>query len=336
MDRFVMVSADCHAVGQHEDFARYMEARYLDDYAEHERQIQAFVEERARGVEDGGNLFSKEAVEEYEAHDEVMAGGTAGLWDSDRRVKELEADGVVGEVLFPNGAPFGAFGRATVSLEHQAAGLRAYNRWLADLCSGWSGRRAGVALIGLQDVDAAVAEVEWAAGAGLKGVLLPFSNEAPPLYDDRYEPLWAACEAAALPVHVHAGGGTPDYGVDGTLGIMLYVSEVQWFSHRPFWFLLWSGVFERHPGLTFVLSEQRLGPIPDLLTYLDSLYTKSLFAMVRNEVRLKPSEYWDRQCFIGASFLDAKECAARAEVGVHKVMWGNDYPHVEGSWPRSR
>ena len=47
------------------------------------------------------------------------------------------------------------------------AGLQAHNRWLADFCDDAPGRRAGVAQILLNDVDAAVAEVRWAREAGL-------------------------------------------------------------------------------------------------------------------------------------------------------------------------
>ena len=104
-------------------------------------------------------------------------------WDSDRRLAELEADGIVAEVIFPNTIP-PFFPKA--SLVHQPpaadagdldlrwAGLQAHNRWLADFCADAPGRRAGIAQILLHDVDAAVDEIRWAQAAGLTGgVLLP-------------------------------------------------------------------------------------------------------------------------------------------------------------------
>jgi predicted TIM-barrel fold metal-dependent hydrolase len=53
-------------------------------------------------------------------------------------------------------------------------------------------------------------------------------------------------------------------------------------------------------------------------------------------VKLKPSEYWARQCYVAASFMGADESALRYDIGLEKLMWGADYPHVEGTWPRTR
>ena len=51
---------------------------------------------------------------------------------------------------------------------------------------------------------------------------------------------------------------------------------------------------------------------------------------------LKPSEYWARQCFVGASMLSPEECAVRHKIGVGTIMWGSDYPHPEGTWPHTK
>src|SRR3954468_19524669 len=109
MDRFVLISADCHAVGRPDDFRPYLEARHLAAYDESIRVRAATARAARRASEDGGLLFSRETLEEYHAHDETeddVLGGTSGQWDSDRRIAELEADGVVAEVVFPNGGPF--------------------------------------------------------------------------------------------------------------------------------------------------------------------------------------------------------------------------------------
>ena len=339
MDRFVVISADCHATARPDQYADYVEARFQQDFDEYRRQIDAVSVAFDKGVEEGGRLFSKEAVDEYRQSEEVhegVGGGTSGQWDSALRAKELEADGVVAEVLFPNGSPFMAGFGTTYSAELQAAGKRAYNRWLADFCADLPGRRAGIAQLDLHDVDGAVAEVEWAAAHGLRGVMLPISfDDAPPIYHDRYEPLWSACEDTGLPLHIHGGGG-PDYGVDGMLAIMLYVSEVTWWPRRPLWFMIWSGAFERHPGLRMVFTENTAAWIPETLKYLDFLYKGKLFGAIRSEVPHPPSEYWRRQCYVGASFISDEECDMREQIGVDKIMFGNDYPHLEGTWPRTK
>ena len=60
-----------------------------------------------------------------------------GEFDPAVRMKELDADGIAGEVIFPQMAPFGAGlmqYRYPVTPEQSFAGCQAYNRWLADLC----------------------------------------------------------------------------------------------------------------------------------------------------------------------------------------------------------
>jgi predicted TIM-barrel fold metal-dependent hydrolase len=343
MDRFVVISADCHAVGLPEHFRTYLAAEHLDAYEESLRARSEGPDTRAKASEDGGLLFSREALEEYESHDatEDVAGGTAGQWDSARRIAELEDDGVVAEVVFPNGGPFvSGRGGEPHPRELRTAGLLAYNRWLADFCAEAPARRAGIAQLPIHDVDLAIAEVERAAASGLRGVTVPIlfdDPDAPPLYHERYEPLWAACEAHGQPVHVHGGAG-PDYGdgIDPLTRIMLYVTEVPMWPKRILWFLLWNGTLERHPGLHLVFTEGTSDWVPAAVSYLDYLYGSKDFAHVRRVLPSAPSEYWNRQCHVGASSVSRAETDLRHQIGVDRMMFGSDYPHVEGTWPRTR
>ena len=139
------------------------------------------------------------------------------------RIAELEADGQVAEVIFPNTVPpFFPTGALVArpptdeDLDLRWAGLRAHNRWLADWCGPESWRRAGIAQVFLNDVDAAVAEAEWVTQSGLTGGILvptiPDDCDIEPLYSQVYDPLWAMCEANGLVVNSHSGSGQPDYG----------------------------------------------------------------------------------------------------------------------------
>jgi predicted TIM-barrel fold metal-dependent hydrolase len=343
MDRFVLISADCHAVGRPEDFRPFIESQYLDAFDEENRKRIELAREARKASEDGGLLFSREALEEYHSHDETednVMGGTAGQWDSERRITELEDDGVVAEVVFPNGGPFvTGRGGASVPPELRIAGLRAYNRWLADFCAQAPGRRAGIAQLPIHDVELSIAEIERAAASGLKGVSVPLLFDdpaAPPLYHEQYEPMWAACAAHGLPVHVHGGAG-PDYGggIDTLTRIMLYVTEVPLWPRRMFYFLLWNGVLERHPDLQLVFTEGTCDWVPTVVSYLDYLYGSKDFAHIREVLPKPPSEYWQRQCFVGSSSVSRAETDMRYEIGVDCMMFGSDYPHVEGTWPRT-
>ena len=48
---------------------------------------------------------------------------------------------------------------------------------------------------------------------------------------------------------------------------------------------------------------------------------------------LKPSEYFERNCFVGVSFPSPTEAKAMKKVGLDKTMWGSDYPHHESTYP---
>jgi predicted TIM-barrel fold metal-dependent hydrolase len=221
------------------------------------------------------------------------------------------------------------------------AGARAHNRWLAELCADSPDRRAGVAIVPiLADVDAAVAEVRRARASGLRGgILIPAMwRPYPPYHHPRYEPVWSVCEELDLPIHVHSGAADREaYGEE----VGLYVAEVRWWTERPLWFLLWSGVFERHPAIKFAVTEAGAFWAADLLWTQDIVYdrehgSKKLGAGLTSKLTMRPSDYFDRNCWIGASNIRRRELARRYEIGVGNLMWGNDFPHPEGTWPHTR
>jgi predicted TIM-barrel fold metal-dependent hydrolase len=342
MDRLLLVSADCHAAARPDDYRPYLERRHLAAYEEWlPRMRRGDVSER----ELHAAHFGARTVAAHHDADAVLAGGADGYWDFSRRLRELEADGVAAEVIFPNPAnvPFDAFPLHMGDPELQLAGARAYNRWLADRIDRASGRQAGIALVTLDDVDAAAAEVRRCAEAGLRGVILPTRLHGHPLYNHpRYEPLWTACEETGLPVHTHALQSA--HVVPGPGGDAIGMHETLWHTQRPLWCMIFGGVFERHPGLRFVVTEAGVEWIPELLERMDIAHTGhptqkftehlELQPMLRG--RLAPSEIWRRSCWAGASFMPKAEARMRHRIGVDRLMWGSDYPHIEGTWPHTR
>jgi len=261
-----------------------------------------------------------------------------GEWDAATRLRELEEDGVAAEVIFPQMAPFGAGlmqYRTSVDPDQNLEGNRAYNRFLADLCNANPGRHAGVAIVNVDDIDVTVAEVRAAKEMGLwGGVLLPTHTGDHPFYHHpRYEPLWAVCEEIGMPVHAHSGW-SPDYG-DVPAATAMYISEVDMWAHRPFAALLWSGAFERHPGLHLVMTEQGCSWILETLRVMEFNADLPFFQHFTQGLSLGPTEYFRRQCHLGASFLPAHEAVDRHRIGVDKLLWGSDYPHLEGTWPNT-
>src|SRR5918997_615914 len=174
-EHYTIISADCHAGGSHKQYREYLDPRFLDDF------------DAWRG--------------KYKTPSRDL-GDTRPYrnWDNEMRNSQQEADGVVGEVVFPNTVPpfFPSFvlfapPPGPEDYEHRLAGIRAHNRWAADFQAASPGRRACIGQVFLNDVDDAIADARWIKEHGLKGgVLIP--NIAPDvhwvkkLYDPYYDP----------------------------------------------------------------------------------------------------------------------------------------------------
>tara|TARA_B100000586_G_scaffold82679_1_gene58482 strand:+ start:8 stop:712 length:705 start_codon:yes stop_codon:yes gene_type:complete len=164
----------------------------------------------------------------------------------------------------------------------------------------------------------------------------------PGLWEPHYDRLWAVIRDLDLTISQHGGSGGPNYG-EAPAATLMYLMEVPFFAHRNLGHLIMSGVFERFPELRFVMTEQGVAWVLDELQRMDGYHAQMSTGRVGElgfaaEMVLpnKPSEYFDRNVWIGASFPSPAEAAAIRKVGVHKVMWGSDYPHYEGTFPNSR
>jgi predicted TIM-barrel fold metal-dependent hydrolase len=332
--RLLVVSADCHAGPPMETFRGYIPAARRDDFDEYLEAVRAYDERLAVLFQGSANAMQDVFLER-----EMVA----GLWDVDARLADLEADGIVADVIFPQGCvPFHGYpANVTVvpqlvpraDAELRSVGVRAYNRWLADLCAAHPGRHVGVGVVPIRDVAAAVREVEWAAAAGLRSISLPpIADDFPAYNDPVYDPLWAACADAQLPLNTH-GASTRFYGT-GPDYLAVMFAECDFLNRRALWHLIFSGAFERHPGLELVFTEQRAGWVVPTLRELDSIFDTPNSG-IRASLPARPSEYFARQCWVGASFMSRAECDQRHLIGVDRIMWGSDYPHVEGTWPHT-
>ncbi len=275
-------------------------------------------------------------------------------WDSDERRTDLEADGVVGEVIFPNTVP-PFYAKAfhisppprPESYARERAGIQAHNRWLAEFCAEEPERRAGIGLIHLNDVDDAIEDVKWIAENGLRGgVLLPLPSPSEhwiePLNHPQYDRLWAVIQDCDLVINQHSGQGSPEY-CEGQGSKALWANEMAFFVQRGFTHLIMGGVFERFPSLKYILTESGCAWAPGVMRQLDAMYMAWKAGAIgeidtSKDPALKelPSFYARRNCWYGASFPGPRDIKGRDVVGVDKILWGNDYPHYEGCYPYSR
>lgn len=354
MERYLVVSSDCHAGLPPERYRDYLDPRYREAF-----DLALPIQDRMIAEAEQRFLIADINAEWRKGRERELS----AAWDHDERVKVMDGDGVAGEVIFPDGItekntpPFGAglsLPTENVVPELQWAGARAHNRWLAELVQMAPERRVGVALVpALWDVDEAVKELHWARENGLRGILLPVAwARLAPYHHPRYEPLWAACVELDLVVHFHSGPApTEDYfgpqpppegeepvEMPGAVGI--YISEVCWFNARPLTFLIWGGVFERHPRLRVAITEGTTIWVPPYLELLDQRYSQTHYNQklgdFQSHLSMAPSEYFARNVGLGASCMPRRESELRHQIGLGNIMWGSDFPHPEGAWPFTR
>jgi predicted TIM-barrel fold metal-dependent hydrolase len=324
---YILITADTHAGGNHAQYREYLEPKYRE----------AFDAWR------GG--YKNPSQEHY---------GSKKLrnWDLDIRTRDQLSQGVVGEVVFPNTVP--PFFRKSIvtaqpprpeDYEHALAGVRAHNRWLKDFCAEDPERRAGIGLILPNDLDEALKDIELIANAGLRGgVLLPLippdCGWLKPLYDPAWDKVYAAIQDHDLVINQHSGQGSPNYG-NGPVPEALWISEVTFYCQAGFRHLLMSGVYERFPRLKYILTESGCSWVGAMLRQLDGIHLgfksgaigEMSYKGMEWVLKDKPSEYAARNCYYGASFPNKADLAGIDEIGEDHVLWGNDYPHYEGTFP---
>jgi predicted TIM-barrel fold metal-dependent hydrolase len=347
---YVILSADCHAGPESPHYRNYLDPPFRDDFDDELAERQQLLDRvRFEGDDDFKEEWFGEDDHKVSLHEIGLRGG----WDAMTRDKELDNDGVCGEVVFPGpdavtgtmGAPFGAGFNpvATRSPAHLIAGARAYNRWAAELCGESPDRRKGLIVAPLLGaVDATIAEIRRAHAEGLVGgIIIPPQWTGYESYTSHvYDPVWAVCQELELPVHCHSGPAPREEYGQARGWMSVYGYETIFFTARPLWFMLLTGVFERFPMLRMAVTEAGSYWAADMLWRMDMMATREhgMRKLVdpRGTLTMLPSEYFDRNCAIGSSNTRRRELGRRYEIGVGNIMWGNDFPHPEGTWPYTR
>ena len=248
-----------------------------------------------------------------------------GLLDWDARLASMDANGVDMHLLSLTAPGVQMFETA------EAVDLaRLANDRLAEIVRERPDRYAGLASFAPQNPEAAAREIERVAGLGLHGLVVN-SHTSNRFYDDEhFRPIFEAAEDHDLAIYIHPRApaaqieaGFRDYGMDGAM--WGYGIETSTHALR----LIFSGLFDRHPGLTIVLGHMGEG-IPFWLWRIDFMHE----VMSRNrdnvpKLELKPSDYFRRNFAITTSGQE-NALALRYSIdmlGVENVMWAIDYPY---------
>jgi len=284
-----------------------------------------------------GQAFQRKMPSPRQEEFHKASNQTSGIMDIDVRLKDLDHEGIWAEVIYPSLGMWNSMFRDPVLVREA---MRVSNDWVHDKLLAVSPRFVPTAQVSLIDIGDAVAEVQRAAGLGFRAVFLPTK---PPTFVDDYhyeswEPLWSACDEANMVIAFHIGtdpidlAGGDEMGVvfRGPGGAVMNHTDNTIMGQRAVMKLTASGVLDRHPNLKVLVSEGGATWVPFLGDRMNEAYRQH-HMRVRPKLSMLPKEFLYRQVY--ASFQhDESAVPAVTAMGYRNVMWGSDYPHLEGTY----
>ncbi|MCH7552999.1 MAG: amidohydrolase [Chloroflexi bacterium] len=323
------ISSDSHVVEEPDLWQKRIDPKFKDraPYMVREKEQDTFYCE-GQPPQNMGIIGSAGKTPEEIAKVRRFEDNPLGGYNADARLKDMDIDGVEAELLYPT-LGFRMF-RITDGPFQQAL-FRAYNDWMADLCSTHPNRMKGVGLISTYDIEGAVGELNRVKNLGMPSGMIAISpEETRPYSDPYYEPFWAAAEDLGMPIGLHiltnVGASFQQFTVE-------YASQANWIM-RSLAALIMGGVFKRHPNLKVVSVEADIAWIPHFLKRVDHLL-KRHGPRLGLELDEMPSDTFRKNVL--ATYIDDEPGLRMWDmIGEDVIMWSNDYPHTDSSWPNSK
>ena len=262
---------------------------------------------------------------------EESSASAPGAGNPKLRLADLDNEGIWGELIF---ASIGLWQFMIRDASLAREGVKVQNDWTSSEIAGVSPRMVPTAGISLLDVDDAVAEIYRTAGMGFRAACLPI--DPPEGFDqfnrDSWDPVWAAAEEAGMAIVFHIGtGDLKDIAPHRGPGAMVqnYV-EQSYGGQRAAMRMVSSGALDRHPNLKLIVAEGGASWVPFLGDRMNEGYRQH-HGWVRPKLSRLPKEILFEQVY--TSFMhDVSAVSTLMSTGYRNIMWGSDYPHVEGTF----
>jgi predicted TIM-barrel fold metal-dependent hydrolase len=227
----------------------------------------------------------------------------------------------------------------------------AYNRWLQEEFVSYAPERLiGIGQTAVRSVAEAIDDFQKFKEMGFRGVMMPGNPATEEDYDDpSFDPLWRAAVELDLPLSFHILTSRADGSHDTTAanaagrtsavawrgGVFNGLNAVLKSLQDIIGMFIWGHVFERHPGLKLVCVEGDAGWLPHYAYRMDHFYDRHRFWLKMDDMAMRPSEQLANNVFL--TFQD--DITAFRQVGMvdpHNLMWANDFPHSDSTWPWSQ
>jgi predicted TIM-barrel fold metal-dependent hydrolase len=336
----VLVSVDDHVVEPPDLFANHLAAKYADlapQFVTRADGTNAWVYEGQEISNVALNAVAGRPREEYGMEPTSLDQLRPGCYDIDERVKDMDANGVLGSLCFPSFPQFcGQLFARTEDKDVALAMIQAYNDWhIHEWCGRHPGRFIPCVLPAIWDPEVLAAEVRRTAKLGAHAVTFsenPSKLGWPSLHSDHWDPFWQACSDEEVVVCLHIGSSsqlviTSDDAPIDCLITLTPVNIVQAATD-----LIFSPMLRKFGQLKVALSEGGIGWIPYFLERIDHNYERHHAWTGMDFGDRLPSEVFNEHvltCFIDDEF----GLASRDFLRMDHVMWECDYPHSDSPWP---
>ena len=219
--------------------------------------------------------------------------------------------------------------------DYKKATMDAYNRWISDYCSVDSNRLLAIGQTPLRSVEEGITQLEAMKNAGLRGVMMPGDPATDFDYDDpRWDPFWQTAIELEFPLSWHIltakGSGRPRGPKANSFMTIIRANQDIMGT------LVFGGVFERNPGLRVVCVEADAGWVPHYMYRMDHAYKRHRYWLPPGQELSKlPSEYFSESIY--TTFQDDWVAFKMVDHVNHKrLLWANDFPHSDSTWPWSQ
>jgi predicted TIM-barrel fold metal-dependent hydrolase len=255
-----------------------------------------------------------------------------GGWDPHARIEAQNQDGIAAEVLYPS---VGMEICNIPDLDLKKACMDAYNLWLAEFCAPYPARLIGLGQAAVRTPEDGITDLETIKKLGFKGVMLPgrpgVADYNDPMYDEFFEATIALDLVCSF--HILTSGEGLKQGYRGSK-INSFMSIVRGNQDLMSMFVL-DGIFMRHPKLKIVSVEADGGWIPHFMYRMDHAYQRHRHWMRGRELDKRPSEYFRAHVYF--TFQDDYTAFLfKDHMNIERMMWANDYPHSDSTWPWSQ
>ena len=259
-----------------------------------------------------------------------------GNREVEARRADMALDGVDAEIVFPS---LGLTAYMIENAEAELATAQLYNDWLNGILKDHSDTFVRCAILPVRDLRNTVAEMERLAGLGFTSGMLPSLIEKdsglPAYTSEAWDPVFDAAQRLGIVFAMHGGTGRFDLrSFRGPGGAIMNYMIQACDGMITVGALVAGGVLDRFPRAKICFVESGASWLAALAERMDEIYVAHE-PFVRPKLSLMPREIIARQ--VACSFqTDRAGIMARSVTGPQALIWGADYPHHEGTFPRSR